>query len=212
MKKNHNRNQKPNHQAREREREFNEMSSRLMNEFREKKNSNHSNERGEKKFNNKKYENKHEETKNSEQGEEFTGPVSHTDDFIKTVLSVVEKCESMVDKNDCGIKVYEGRKKEESGSVFVKVTIENLTSEESQSETLMFYFTEDHSINPKKKNFVRNYMEHILIINQKTGNILFNKFGHLITDKATAYIEKMITKTVEVIVGKPVMETAVESE
>ena len=54
-------------------------------------------------------------------------------------------------------------------------------------------------------------MEHVLIINQKSGNILFNKFGYQTAEKATAYIEKMIMKNIEIVVGNPIMETAVES-
>ena len=220
MKRNYNKSQKASYQARERE--FDEMSSRLMNEFRnERKNSkpfngngnnrynnNHHND-DTRRFNNRKYENRNEETKTGEQTE-FTGPVSHTNDFVETVVSITNKCKELVDTKECGIKIYEGRKKEESGAVFVKVTITNLTSDDQLSETLMFYFTEDHSINPKKKNYVKNYMENILIINQKSGNILFNKFGYQITEKASAYIEKMIQKNIELVVGKPIMETVSE--
>lgn len=217
MRKNsYNKTTKNNNQARERE--FDEMKTRLMNDFRNERKNNNTHYSNNRNYSKKTYDNRNMET-NDNEGTEFTGPVSHTDDFIKSVKTIVNKCTSMINSDECTIKIYDGRKKEATGAVFVKVTIEydeptseNSNEKEFRSETLVFYFTEDHSINPKKKNFVKNYMEHILIINQKSGNVLFNKFGYQIIDKAAAYIEKMILKNIELVAGVPIMETSNENE
>lgn len=180
-----NKNQKfrKNQNLKNHEREFDDMKRRIMSDVRVNKDRDAAT---------REMEREHIET-------EHNGPVSRTSDFTNMIKEIVNENS----RDDVTFRLMFGTKKASNGVVFVKMSIASAVEEQSDcdhpstSETIIFYYTEDQSVNPKKKKLLQNYMGSVMVINQASGNVLFNRFGYDCIEKARPYIENIIQKNIE---------------
>lgn len=171
------------------EREFEDMKKRIMTD----------NSRVRENYPKNNYQRRYHEDHENNVPEEVTGPESRVSDFLLLIDQIVEKYNGMYEQPSADIiKVFKGTRKQDNGIVFVKLTINREDSE--NPHVLLIYYMEDHNVNPKKRNVIKEYQCNILIVNQSTGNVLFNRFGYGLNciEKAKNYIDTIVSKTVGV--------------
>lgn len=150
------------------EKEFEEMKSRIMKDIRSENRVRKPAEKPEKDY---------------EKKEENTPPVSHTSDFMEMMSNLV----SEVAVEGVSIECVENRKKEDSGIVLMDVTFKSTNDE--KYNRVFFYYIEERGL-----KHARSFPAVITIINQKNGNVLFNKFGTNAIEKARNYIVDILKK------------------
>ena len=141
--------------------------------------------------------------------EEVAAPVSHISDFLDMTREVIVAHEDAINDNNINLNVVEGTRKQANGIVFVKMQFTKDAG--NVSDTLLLYYIEDRSILSAKKRFpAKDFQANILVINQESGNVLFNRFGYAANCivKAKDYIDNIVAKTINRLVqSEPVKET-----
>lgn len=148
--------------------------------------------------------------------EEVALPVSHVPDFLALIHEIVDKYAS-AKEDGITLSVVEGTKKSANGIVFTKLTIEKESKEHHEtlltSDTLLIYYIEDRNIGGKKRfHPVKDYQANILVINQASGNVLFNRFGYGANciEKAKDYIDNIVSKNIDRYLQKDKEDAAAE--
>ena len=107
---------------------------------------------------------------------------------------------SEVAKNEHPHMIFEVIKhteKMESGSAYVIFNIRpNMNQNDTRETSIVVYYTEDYSVNPKKIRYIKEYNSCLMVVNKLTSSILFNKFGSNAIERSVKYIESILNRTI----------------
>lgn len=128
-----------------------------------------------------------------------TLPEPKMNEFLAMIDDVYTRM-SEVAKNEHPHMIFEVIKhteKMEGGSSYVIFNIRpNMNQNDTRETSIVVYYTEDYSVNPKKIQYLKNYNSCLMVVNKLTSSILFNKFGANAIERSVKYIESILNRTI----------------